>query len=80
MQRVISRRAAASTRGALVCGNLVAAAIRTLKRLAAIVRYIPLFSPACEPRDLSREVFKPVGDGDKILADQIKIVVVKVSV
>jgi hypothetical protein len=64
----------------LVCGNFVASTFGTLVRFVAVVRKVPLVSPAREPSDLPREIFKPVGDGDKILADQIKIVVVKVSV
>jgi hypothetical protein len=84
MQRVISGRTIARARSrALVGGNLIAAAIRTFVRFAAIVRdfpLVPLIPPAREPRDLSRKIFKPVGDRDKILADQIKIVVFEVSV
>jgi hypothetical protein len=84
MQRVISGRTIArACSRALVGGNLIAAAIRTFVRFAAIVRdfpLVPLISPAREPRDLSRKIFEPVGDRDKILADQIKIVVFEVSV
>jgi hypothetical protein len=87
MQRVISGRTIArACSRALVGGNLIAAAIRKFVRFAAIVRdfplvpLVPLIPPAREPRDLSRKIFKPVGDRDKILADQIKIVVFEVSV
>jgi hypothetical protein len=60
-----------------VRGNLIAAAIGTI---VVVVRDIAFVAPAREPRDLSREVFEPVGNRDKILADQIKIVVFEVPV
>ncbi len=60
-----------------VGGNFVAAAIRSF---AAVVWGFPVISPAREPRDLPHEIVKPVGDRDKIFADQIEIVVFKVSV